>query len=489
MLKRERLIFQNGERYTCLINEQGVPDFWATLFLTTHYRSSSAETMRSIVNILAHFHVWDMAQKKPFCQRIVQEAREAEAQPADKFKQPVFLSIGEVQSLARHCRLKTSSARKRLNPKKKKVVSMAMGAAATKDPEPVVSLKYQRDRLTVISLFLSFIVENALREYEHYAYYLDAATKMCDLIIKQRSKKRGSKNGDVDPDKKAPSPEVFDQMISIAHPDNKNNPFTKLVRYRNYLAVRILYETGMRSGELLQLKVEDVNLASQSISIVRRHDDPEDIWRALEPNAKTNERDIPIPPDLVDLIRKYIVSERREMVQYLPKNKRHGFLLVSNKITVGHPVSLRQLSNLVLKLSKDKFLASLLESKGFVVKKQASPHSYRHNRNNQISIIIDLINEKAVEEGRPEKIITPKKEKQIRMYLMGHSSEKSAEVYNLRHTKNSAERLNVKQMQLESDKLKDEIPSWMDQFEKREVQELMDRVLAFCDEDFTNREG
>lgn len=376
VLKRERLIFQSGERYTCLVNEQGVPDFWATLFLTTHYRSTSAETMRSIVNILAHFYVWDMAQKKPFCKRIMQEAKEAEAQPADKFKQPVFLSIVEVQSLARHCRLKTSAARKRLNPRKNKVVSMMMDAAATKAPEPVVSPKYQRDRLTVISLFLSFIVENALREYEHYAYYLDAATKMSDLIIKQRPKKRGSGNSDVDPDKKAPSPEVFDQMISIAHPDNKNNPFTKLVRDRNYLAVRILYETGIRSGELLQLKVADVNLASQSISIVRRHDDPEDIWRALEPNAKTNERDIPIPTDLVDLIRKYIVSERREMVQYLPKRKRHGFLLLSNKITVGQPMSLRQLSNLVLKLSKDKYVASFIESKGFVVKKHAGPHSY-----------------------------------------------------------------------------------------------------------------
>ena len=38
-------------------------------------------------------------------------------------------------------------------------------------------------------------------------------------------------------------------------------------------------------------------------------------------------------------------------------------------------------------------------------------------------------------------VISEKKEIEQRMYINGHKSEKSAEVYNLRHTKEQAEKL------------------------------------------------
>jgi integrase len=480
VLKRERLIFQNGERYACLVDKFGVPDFWTTLFLTTHYRSSSAETMRSVVNVLAHFYVWDGAQKRCFYQRVLEEADAAESLPRSEFKPPVFFTVRDAQSLARHCKLTTAAARRRLYPKRNKIVSFVMDSAATVAPDPVVSTKYQRDRLTIISSFLNFIVDNALRHYSQYVYYLEAGRQMVDLINKQRSKKRGSTGNSTDPDKKAPRPEVFDEILYVAHPLSESNPFTTLVRDRNYLLVKILYDTGMRVGELLQLKVEDINLAGAYISIVRRHDDPEDIWRAIEPNAKTNERDIPIQDDLVDLIRCYIVSERRRMVEHLPKRKRHGFLFVSNKITTGQPMSIKQLSNLIMKISKDKALAYFIESKGIVIKKRVSPHSYRHNRNNQISTIIDAVNETAREEGRLDDIISEKEEKDIRMYLMGHSSPKSAQVYTLRHTKKIAEKINLKLAEKENEILKDDIPLWRCELDKAEMKQLVDRVLSFC---------
>ncbi|NYS79954.1 MULTISPECIES: hypothetical protein [Halomonadaceae] len=68
-LKRGSLIFQNGERFSLLLNENGVPDFWTTLYLTTFYRLSTQETMRSAVNALAHFKIWDSAQPLPFFEK------------------------------------------------------------------------------------------------------------------------------------------------------------------------------------------------------------------------------------------------------------------------------------------------------------------------------------------------------------------------------------------------------------------------------------
>jgi integrase len=476
-LIRRRLIFQSGERYTCLVSEDGIPDFWTTLFLTTHYRFSSSETMRAVVNTLAHFSVWDGAYKAPFYVRILAIASAVESLPAKQFKEPNFFTVTEAQSLARHCKLTTNAARRNFKKSKKKVVSLTSGLPVTVIPDPVVASKHHRNRLTVISQFLNFFVEVSLRQFPHYAYYLDAAEKMSKLILKQKPKRQGSKNAQTDPDKKAPPPEVFDEIMRIAHPDSSDNPFTKLVSKRNYLVVKLLYETGIRAGELLQLKVRDVDLGGSAISIVRRHDDIEDKWRALEPNAKTLERDIPIPEELTNLLREYIFGERRQMVDRIPKSKGHGFLFVSSKITTGQPLSINQLSNLILKLACDKSLSSYIEAQGIRISKAASPHSYRHNRNNQISMIIDFINEKARREGRLYDVISEKKEKEIRMYLMGHKSEKSAEVYNLRHTKSVAEKLNLKLMEEVSEMMEKAQNSGRFQTDKGEMSLLASQVL------------
>ena len=55
--------------------------------------------------------------------------------------------------------------------------------------------------------------------------------------------------------------------------------------------------------------------------------------------------------------------------------------------------------------------------------------------------IIDTNNALAVEEGRLNDVISEKKEIEQRMYLNGHRSADSATVYNLRHTKEQAEKL------------------------------------------------
>lgn len=62
----------------------------------------------------------------------------------------------------------------------------------------------------------------------------------------------------------------------------------------------------MRSGELLQLKIEDIDLSENTIKIKRRHNDAQDKYRTIEPNAKTLERELPISENLANNIRNYI---------------------------------------------------------------------------------------------------------------------------------------------------------------------------------------
>src|SRR5690606_31528417 len=118
---------------------------------------------------------------------------------------------------------------------------------------------------------------------------------------------------------------VFKYIMKIVEPLNDHNPYTQSVRQRNYLLFKILYDTGLRAGEILQLKVSDINFAQCEIMVRTRHDDPEDTFRKDEPNAKTLERDIPISESLRDQIREYVLKERR----FIPNTQKHSFLFVS----------------------------------------------------------------------------------------------------------------------------------------------------------------
>lgn len=452
MLKRSNVVFHGGERFSLLSDENGIPDFWTTLFLTTFYRSSMQETMRSVTNVLAHFKIWDNTQQLPFFKKVLKVTEDLESKSGGDFQRLLFLDTTEAQSLARHCKLRTIDARRRSNKKAHDNVIELQSAHPIKMlPDPSVSTKQQKHRLRVIAEFLCFIVETALRKRPHFACYLDAANDIKKLLLKQSPKRQSSKASQSDPDKKAPPPEVFDEIMRLVNPKCPENPFSSLVRQRNYLILHILYETGMRAGEVLQLKVPDINFSGQLISVTRRHDDKEDKWRSVEPNAKTEPRDLPISYELSQSLYNYTMSERR----IFTKEKQHGFLFISNKgFSKGDPMSLSQFGKLVFKLAKDEKLAAYIEAEGIQVDKHVTRHGFRHNFNNRLSLIIDEHNKKAVMENRPNDVISEKNEADIRMYLMGHRSEKSSQVYNLRHTKNVAEILHMRAVEEISKKLK-----------------------------------
>ncbi len=62
------------------------------------------------------------------------------------------------------------------------------------------------------------------------------------------------------------------RLVEPACPDN---PFSPLVKNRNSLMFRVMHETGMRSGEVLQIKIPDIVFPGEKIKVRRRHDDPE----------------------------------------------------------------------------------------------------------------------------------------------------------------------------------------------------------------------
>jgi integrase len=51
--------------------------------------------------------------------------------------------------------------------------------------------------------------------------------------------------------------ETVEALLECVSPESEYNPFERNCRKRNQLAILILYETGMRGGELLNLKISD----------------------------------------------------------------------------------------------------------------------------------------------------------------------------------------------------------------------------------------
>ncbi|MCY1370553.1 Tyrosine recombinase XerC [compost metagenome] len=175
----------------------------------------------------------------------------------------------------------------------------------------------------------------------------------------------------------------------------------------------ILRVTGLRRGELLNLKVEDIDFAKNTLKVVRRADSKEDA-RTFQPVVKTRERMFPLMPELVDQIHGYVLGYRNKV----PGAKRHGYLFVTHKAGTSQG---RPLSN----AGFGKFMAEL---RGIVEGDNGiHAHSLRHHWNYSFSKIC---------EGQG---MTPEREEKIRSYLMGWSETSgTAATYNRRHTKEQA---------------------------------------------------
>lgn len=159
--------------------------------------------------------------------------------------------------------------------------------------------------------------------------------------------------------------------------------------------ILILYYLGIRGGELLNLRISDINFAKHQLKIVRRADEKDDP-RIQEPNAKTLERTIPLGELLSKELHEYIAGDRRKVTNA----KRNNFLFITHKKgpTIGQPISKSsyyKIFNIVKSVAPQLY--------------ELTGHKLRHTWNRKFSEKMDSMDEPASEE----------KQDQIRSYIMG----------------------------------------------------------------------
>ncbi|WP_261641520.1 site-specific integrase [Erwinia mallotivora] len=186
------------------------------------------------------------------------------------------------------------------------------------------------------------------------------------------------------------------------------NPFTVNVRKRNRLIFLLLYHLGIRSGELLNLKINDFDLVKKTVSITRRPNDKSDT-RKNQPLVKTYGRTIPITNEIIDVITDYIFFDR----DLNAKNKAHDFLLVihGNSRNRGEPLTTHAYEKIISTIkSADESL------------KHLSGHMLRHSWNYAFS------------RSLANSGISYESEDKLRKYLMGWSKKSTmCEVYNKKY--------------------------------------------------------
>ena len=397
----KHIIMSDGERCKLLVNANtGIPLYYPTLYITSQIRggSRSVSTIQSFITSLKVLLRW-----------LDHYSIDIE----ERFNRKEFLTLQEVESLRDFCK----KPLKEKEPKKSNVIALKRireGARmAMSQKTPCVYSHTQYNRMTFIADYLKWLAEILAKE-RHDRADKNHISAMYKRIKAHRPKKKRRTNRERD--EKGLDLKIVEQVMELLKPGHEKNPFCDPgVQVRNALIIAMLRFLGIRRGELLNLRVEDINFVSNEVLIFRRPDSALDP-RTYQPLAKTLERTLPINDKMAEKLSQYVTTVRSKF----PQARHHPYMFVTHK---AGPYQGAPLSNSGFgKLMKE--VQGVSEDFGDV-----HAHSFRHTWNYTFSVLLDNSQEE----------VSPQREEQMRSYLMGWADGSgTAAVYNRRHIKEKA---------------------------------------------------
>jgi integrase len=412
-------VFGHGERVPMLLDAQGTPLFYPTLFTTAQLRNAGAavNTIRNKLTDVLVFLRWEQAQTQR--RDVVTE-----------FAEGRFLTVADIVSLrdfaARDMRdvgecgfLETNGAR----------TAELAARLAVSSPLATIGAKQHYNRLSTIADYLEF-VGSVVTQHRHSAADATSIERMGRTIRKHRPRGLAARMNEGQSDQSPPT-ELVERFMAVGAPDHPKNPFQDPgVRLRNAIIFGLLRHSTIRRGELLSLRLDQFEFGHEPSVWVRRNQDDSADSRRYQPVAKTKERPMPLPLPLAEQIQHYVMNVRAR----LAPARRHPYLLVShrNGATFGRPLSLSALSSQI-------FAAMRKVDPAFAA---IHPHAFRHHFNYELSCRIDSHNKSAKEldSGRAIAPISEGRELDVRAFLNGHRSRASGAAYNRRHVREVSEK-------------------------------------------------
>lgn len=372
--KNKKFVMESGER-NCIIldKETGLPAYYENLFLTTKIRNRgyTVSTIEVVATKLIIF--------KEFC-------KNNQINLHERIMSKEFLNIFEIDNLVRYLNIRFDN-RETPDINKKEFKS--------------ISKRTFNYRLHVVAKYLEWLCEVI-----HSMCKINAKNEV-DIFIKSIESHKWSVRTlklNERPDRALEDKQII-ELFKIVEIGSELNPFSKDVQRRNNLIFRILINLGLRAGELLNIKIEDLDFYENTLYVRRRHDCNKDS-RIYQPLVKTEERVLKLSDGLAKQIDDYMINER----EFSTKRKRHSYLFVThgNSNAEGEPLSISAYEKIISTIKKNsKFLENL------------SGHRLRHSWNYYYSKEADSSQLSGHEQDA------------FRKYCMGWSeSSKMPEVYN-----------------------------------------------------------
>lgn len=376
-----RIQGSSGERHAVLVDEAGIPLFYPTLWVTVMLRggAKAVNTIRNALHAIKCLYAWQDASTVNLEQR---------------FSSGGLLAENEVHSLRDFLQ----------EPLRNKVDRKVVPLVRKRN---VISENSQYALMSVAADYVEFLARRLNPSSEESEQRINKMVAQ----IKANRPNQTTKTMGGERDQKHLDDAALDALEARLKPGAEGNPFTAhAVQFRNAVMFTILRATGLRRGELLNLRVDDINFATNVLQVVRRPDSKQD-YRNYQPVAKTRERQFPIDVEIADRIYEYVTQYRNRFTAA----KRHGYLFVTH---AHGPFQGAPLSN--------SGFGEIIESIKSIVG-SIHVHKLRHHWNYSFSTL-------SVEKGLPAS-----REEKLRSYLMGwEPNSGTAAIYNRRHIKKEA---------------------------------------------------
>ncbi|EFN9981895.1 site-specific integrase [Escherichia coli] len=373
-------IMSSGERFCLVLDKKtGVPLFHPTLYITTQVRnqSDSISTVELVAGAISLF-----------CNFLFDRNIDIE----ERLRTGKNLAIHEIDALRDYCERK---------------VRLRKSLPYDIQKARFVNSATRHFRLTHIASYLSWLGESLNLKQSNTSEMVER--------IKQRRPKIKRRSRIYKQDRSLDEKQIA-SLLEITMPGSTLNPFKNNVQVRNRIIILILYSLGIRSGELLNIRITDINFRDSSLAIRRRADDKADP-RIKQPLVKTQERKLSLSAPLVKELHNYITNIRR----HFKKSRKHEYLFVTHKSgpTQGMPLS---------SMAYHKIIDSIRNVAPEV--NRLTGHKLRHTWNYEFSKKLDAM---------PDPISEAEQE-EMRSSLMGWTQgSKTAQIYNRRFIENKAQ--------------------------------------------------
>lgn len=390
---QKTFVMKSGERYCMLVDGSGLPLYYPSLYLTTQVRNKSLSfsTMVSTLSGISVLHRF-LGERGEDIER--------------RFKKGRYFEESELDAIRDYCQIKFLSLTANSNSRG------SFDQEELHRSDEKVSTQTEYVRLTIIAKYLRWLAEviagGTIDELK-----VMHIRKMENAL---KSRRPAKKSRDAEATVKGLTKNQLELLFELFRPESKLNPFKDVsIRVRNRLIFMMLYHLGLRGGELLNIRIRDIDFSSNQLMVSRRPDEKDDP-RKDQPLVKTLDRRLPIKDTLVQEIHSYIIDYRRAVAN----SAKNDFLFITHKSgpTQGQPLSksaYKKIIGVVRAVSPSLF--------------NITGHQLRHTWNQEFSELMDSMDSPPTNEHQEK----------MRSYLMGwKEGSGTAATYNQRFVRRKA---------------------------------------------------